>query len=1273
MSRFLKIALLSLGCLLLVILAVVAFLVTTETGTRFLVTRLLPGSVQVRAIDGRLIGPLVVHGAQLDTPALSATIERAELQWRPAGALSGTLLVQRLQVDGVTVTTMPAAADEPQPASEPFELPPEMSTPISLQLQELQINDLEYRASPEAEPVVIDTISLSAGASGNNFEVGHFEVSAPMFDISVTAQVSARGDYPLEAGIDATLRPEGLAPLYSTTRLDGSLKSLRIHEVIDAPYALEADATISDPFSELRLDASVTLSAVNPHAIREDLPQAVLNLQAQAEGTPAELAIRAKLDANYEEQNLTVELDTSLEGDELSLETLSATMPGHATRIDGRGRIKLAGDFATDVSLQWQDLKWPLSDDPDYRSASGEATVSGTLDGYTLSAEAALTLPGDVPMEARVSAEGSREHLDVELRVDALDGRIDGTAAVSWVPSLEADVTLEGSDVDPAAFAPDWPGQLDFTLRAAAGTSQQATRARLETLTVNGALRGQPLTLDGEGTYQNGELVLDRLRGRLGATRIMAEGRYAETADLEWRIENDDLGELLPGAAGEVTSEGTLTGSPPQLVIDATLNAAEVAYQENRIEELALTADVDLTDRNVSSVDLRIEGLETPALSAATASVTIDGRLAEHSATVVADTSQGRADLQLEGELREPWSGDPSWLFRLTDATLAYPELRPWTLRSVAEGRLAAGEVKVGRHCWASDPAELCLSGERTAERLQAEFTLEQLGFGYFAAFMPAALALDGELSGSGKLTQAKDSPLQADVNLQTGNGRLGLRAEQAEGDGETSSRTLLDLQPSRVSLQVDGNAASASANLVFGQGRIELQAELAASDEPLAERSVDGRLLVDVPDIAFVASLVPDVENLQGNVGGQLEFAGTLQRPLLSGRIALEDAALASRAAGIALSELEFALDGRGDDGIGLDASMVSGGGNLELAGTLGLGQESAKTSIEISGEDFQLLGNEQARVFVSPDLEVDADAEQVRIGGSVTIPRADITPRNLPESAVTASDDVLVVSPEANEDADAVEDPTGRPVHAEVKIVLGDEVRFEGFGLTARFEGDTTVIQEPGQPTSATGEITIAEGEYRAYGQGLVIESGRILFAGGPVTEPALDVRAVRRPAEGILVGSRVRGTLEQPEFTLFSEPSMSQQEQLSWLVLGRSLGEAPAGESSALAQASLALGVKGGNFLAGNIGGNLGVDEFGIQSGSGEAGAASDPADAAFVIGKYLSPKLYLSYGIGLFNPVSVLKMQYEINRRLELVTESSSDSTGADLVYTFERGE
>jgi translocation and assembly module TamB len=132
------------------------------------------------------------------------------------------------------------------------------------------------------------------------------------------------------------------------------------------------------------------------------------------------------------------------------------------------------------------------------------------------------------------------------------------------------------------------------------------------------------------------------------------------------------------------------------------------------------------------------------------------------------------------------------------------------------------------------------------------------------------------------------------------------------------------------------------------------------------------------------------------------------------------------------------------------------------------------------------------------------------------------------------------------------------------------------------------------------------------------------------------------------------------------------MAEQEQLSYLVLGRSLDEAPDGQGSALSRAALAMGLKGGDFLAKNIGQQVGLDQIGIETGSGEAGAPSDPSDAALVVGKYLSPKLYVSYGIGLFDPESVLEMQYEISRRWTFVTQSSGESTGADVLYTVELG-
>ena len=127
------------------------------------------------------------------------------------------------------------------------------------------------------------------------------------------------------------------------------------------------------------------------------------------------------------------------------------------------------------------------------------------------------------------------------------------------------------------------------------------------------------------------------------------------------------------------------------------------------------------------------------------------------------------------------------------------------------------------------------------------------------------------------------------------------------------------------------------------------------------------------------------------------------------------------------------------------------------------------------------------------------------------------------------------------------------------------------------------------------------------------------------------------------------------------------MAQQEQLSYLVLGRPLHDASESESAAMSRAALALGVNGGNFVSERISENLGLDAFGIESDSDEAAAG-----AAFVIGKYLTPSLYVSYGIGIFESVNTLKLRYAFAPRWRLETETSSKASGGDLIYNIERG-
>ena len=99
----------------------------------------------------------------------------------------------------------------------------------------------------------------------------------------------------------------------------------------------------------------------------------------------------------------------------------------------------------------------------------------------------------------------------------------------------------------------------------------------------------------------------------------------------------------------------------------------------------------------------------------------------------------------------------------------------------------------------------------------------------------------------------------------------------------------------------------------------------------------------------------------------------------------------------------------------------------------------------------------------------------------------------------------------------------------------------------------------------------------------------------------------------------------------------------------------------------QAAIMLGLGGGLALTEEYGEKLGIDEISIES---------DPDNTtnqtSLVVGKYLSPKLFVSSGVGIFEPVSTLRLLYTLGCKWKLVGESSALRSSADLFYLIELG-
>lgn len=352
----------------------------------------------------------------------------------------------------------------------------------------------------------------------------------------------------------------------------------------------------------------------------------------------------------------------------------------------------------------------------------------------------------------------------------------------------------------------------------------------------------------------------------------------------------------------------------------------------------------------------------------------------------------------------------------------------------------------------------------------------------------------------------------------------------------------------------------------------------------------------------------------VKGHVNGTFHIAGTTDAPILTGQIALMDASAEIPRAGIKLQKGNLTFAMKGTQPIEVTGEIASGEGKITLIGMFPM-KENDSLDMKIQGKNFLVANTPSAYVVVSPNLTLKHAAELFTLKGEVNIPRAALDFSQQTTSAFVLSPDVVVL------DAGVNESPTTKllPITSDVMITLGDNVKLIGFGIAGKLNGKIAVYDRPGQVTTGQGEIQVS-GAYQAYGQNLKIENGRLLFASTPVDNPALDVRAVRE-VNDVTVGVHAQGTAQAPQLTLYSEPPMEQSDALAYLVTGQPLSNLNQSENTILNSAARTLGTVTGNLLAKSIGNKLGITDIGIENNA-------LLQSSVFTVGKYLSPKLYLS---------------------------------------------
>ncbi len=559
----------------------------------------------------------------------------------------------------------------------------------------------------------------------------------------------------------------------------------------------------------------------------------------------------------------------------------------------------------------------------------------------------------------------------------------------------------------------------------------------------------------------------------------------------------------------------------------------------------------------------------------------------------------------------------------------------------------------------------------------QASWTLPDISL--TRQWLPPKIALQGSSCGriSGKLLPGKRFDLSGSASLADGSVALQKGKHQLETKIRKAGFSCIWRGNS-----LNGDIAVSLARLgeTRGSFSIPLAARLGAAPDPSG--LVSGKLNGSFHERGMLTTLSNGLlQDTTGVMNVDLRADGTWQQPVFNGSLNLARAGAYLPATGIKLEDIQ--MNARlSSQKIQVDSFQIKSGGGL-LKGTAELllaGNSLSGYQGTLSGQNFQASYLPELQMLISPELDFKGNLEKTSVRGKILIPAMQVN-KHESASVVRPSKDVVVIGRNSDNKGQI---PVTPDINLELK--LGKQVHINVAGLDARLSGGIDIrISDPARVTG-TGEIRVAKGSYSIYGTKLKIVRGRAIFAGGPVQQPSLDILALRE-VDDIKAGVTVTGTPEAPLIKLYSEPPLPDTDILSYTVLGRRLEQSGNQTALLMQAASMLVSSSRVTDLKSRIKQILPIDSVSISSeNSNNSGYKTiEPSlkqnslyskdntniqQTMLQIGKYLTPKLYISYGRSLFDESQQFKARYRFSKQWEIETKTSTAGTGGDIFYRIE---
>ncbi|BHH82581.1 translocation/assembly module TamB domain-containing protein [Desulforhopalus sp. 52FAK] len=1257
-----------------VFLLPIGVLLGTEWGLQRAVTAassLSSGAVTVDSVKGRIATGYDLGGITIATAGADIDIENFHWSWKPLALLKGTLDVVACKTEQVSVN-FKSTTEEPKEDGDSAGLP-NFVPPIQLILREFSFRDVKLFDSDGTLLFQIDTFNTSLTLGAGGLVVNSFGLDGPEIGLRFHGNIALDGDHKLDLMGNWRVVGYGFHPSKGTFSAKGPINSLGVNVALNDPGKIQVVGVIENLLDNPTWTADLDAQNINLETWILHCPEIILEtVHGDMSGDFGHYRGLVVADGYWgvaDNLHLQSNIDGSIWG--IVFDSL---------RIDRNETSAVA----TNASISWEQLfSWEADLDfqnfvfsmffPEFDgSVSSSFHTVGDVTEEGLDASFALnTMTGqftDYVWSAAGNIGLTDEKIfssDLVLKSDSVGGEaVVRYVELSWFDKLSWGSDIDFHDFDPGFIHKEMAGRINGRVKSFLEWQEDDPAGSLEILGLSGDVRGSELYGGGTIAIDGHVLSSDGLELLLGDSRLSVLGTVNDNFGLEFTFESSDLSNIAAHLAGSLSLDGLVTGSKKEPKIDFRFSGSNIQTGNERIGDidghLGASLETDgFVDGAIIVKKSLINGYGIDKLEA-----TASGTLLNHELHTEVETTEGNLRLDIIGKYQEGWSGTFAGLSLVTDKYGNWNQVDSAALELSSQNQLLKDFClsTTISNTSAGDNGKACLTAARHGGEEGNWSLITELNSFELKSLTDMDFGLP-------PITGIVEAKIQAEGN------RAGVNSAQVSVTIPELDTLLHVTDADFVSVQLRDSIITADLvdqnldlNVFFRSnngGTLGLKGaitNIGFFDTPLRENIISGELNLNKYYLASLAAFTGYGIEPTGWVSSSIKLSGSLAQPEIYGKLAIRDGGLELPYQGINLQNVVVSVDSR-EFGAFVHAEATSGGGKLNADGYVSHGDDGIETSLRLTGDNFLLVNLPEYSFRVTPEAVLKINKNRGQIDGRVVVPSGLIAPEEL-SGAVKVSDDVIYLGEEKNHEK------KGYPFYLDLDVLLGDDVNVEGYGLEGRLGGKLNVKVTPTDFITGRGELDLIESTFTFYGRTLDIERGRMLFTGGPIDNPGVDIRAQKIVTaataidDGYTVGVDINGLVQDLQFHLFSDPYKDDTEILSQMVVGHSFASSNEEEGTMLQAAAMTLGFGDSSKVMKGMRNLLLIDDLHLEGSAREE-------DVSLVVGKRITDDLYIGYDMNMFSQLGQFRVRYDLSRGFFVETRSSSESTGADLIYTFER--